>query len=133
MSQANVENLHRGLDAFNQRDRAAWLALCDPEYETVPSGDWPEMEAISGREAAWDFYVEADEPWEGSPYEYVEPIDAGNDMVVAHLQREMRGKASGVGVSYSYWVVVTFRNWKVLRIEWFAERAEALQAVGLSE
>jgi ketosteroid isomerase-like protein len=133
MSQENVEKLHQGLDAFNRRDRAAWQALCDPEYETVPSGDWPEMQPIRGREAAWDFYVEADEPWEGSPYEYIEAIDAGNDKVMAQLRREMRGKASGVGVVYSYWVVASFRDGKVLRMQWFAERAEALEAVGLSE
>jgi ketosteroid isomerase-like protein len=133
MSQENVERMRQGLDAFNRRDRAGWLALCDPDYETVPSDDWPEMEPIRGPEAAWDFYVEADEPWEGSPYEYVELIDAGNDKVVAHQRREMRGKASGASVVYSYWVVVTFRDGKVLRIEWFAERAKALEAVGLSE
>jgi ketosteroid isomerase-like protein len=121
------------LDAFNRRDRAAWLALCDPEYETVPSDDWPEIEPIRGAEAAWDFYVEGDEPWEGNAYEYVELIDAGNGKVVAHQRREMRGKASGADVVYSYWVVVTFRNGNVRRIEWFAERAKALGAAGLPD
>src|SRR5438270_8537014 len=119
MSQENVQTLHRGMDAFNRRDRAAWLALCDPEYETVPSDDWPEMEPIRGPEDAWDFYIEADEPWERSPYEYVEAMDGGNDKVVARMRREMRGKASGASVEYSYWVVVTFRDGKVLRVEWF--------------
>jgi ketosteroid isomerase-like protein len=133
MSQENVDKMRQGLDAFNRRDRAAWLALCDPEYETVPSNDWPEIEPIRGAGAAWDFYVEADEPWEGSPYEYVELIDAPNGKIVAHQRREMRGKASGAGVVYSYWVVVAFRNGKVLRIEWFTERAKALQAAGLTD
>jgi ketosteroid isomerase-like protein len=133
MSKENAEILRQGLDAFARRDRAAWLALCDPEFETIPSSDWPETDPIRGPEAAWNFYVATDEPWRESPYEYAELIDAGNDKVVGHLRREMRGKASGVGVVYSYWVVVAFRNGKVLRIEWFGERTKALEAVGLSE
>jgi hypothetical protein len=34
---------------------------------------------------------------------------------------------------WSYWVVVTFRNRKALRIEWFVDRREALEAAGLRE
>ena len=34
---------------------------------------------------------------------------------------------------WSFWVVLTFRRGKVLRQEWFADRAEALEAAGLSE
>jgi ketosteroid isomerase-like protein len=133
MSQENVETMRQALDAFHRRDRAAWLALCDPEFETVPSDDWPESDAIRGPEAAWDFYLEADEPWEASPYEFVEVIDARNDRFVADMRREMRGKTSGAHVEYRYWVVVTFRREKALRIEWFTDRVAALEAVGLSE
>jgi len=109
------------------------LALCDPNFESVPSNDWPEMEPIRGAEAAWDFYVETDQPWETTPYEYVDLIDDGSDNAVGQMRREMRGKASGAAVTYSYWVAVTFRNGRVLRIEWFAARGDALEAAGLSE
>jgi ketosteroid isomerase-like protein len=129
----NVETLHRALDAFNRGDRSAWLAECGPDFETVPSEDWPEFDTIRGAEAAWDFYVEANEPWEGGPYEYLETIDGGADRVVARLRRQMRGKASGVDVEYSYWVVATFRDGKARRIQWFIERADALEAAGLSD
>jgi ketosteroid isomerase-like protein len=109
------------------------VTLCDPEFETVPSRMWPEIEAIRGRDAAWDFYVETDEPWEQSPYEYVELVDAGPDKIVAHQRREMRGKASGAGVVYDFWLLVTFRRGKALRAEWFDDRREALEAAELSE
>ena len=133
MSQENVETLRQGLHAFFRRDRQAWLALCDPEFESVPSDDWPELEPIRGAEPAWEFYVETDEPWETTPYEFVDALDAGSDKVVGQMRREMRGKASGAAVTYSYWVVATFRNGRVRRIEWFAERGDALEALGLSE
>jgi ketosteroid isomerase-like protein len=132
MSQENVDIVRRSLDAFNRRDRTAWLALCDPEYQAVPIADWPETDPTSGPEAAWDVYVEADEQWEASPYEVVKLIDAENGQVVAHLIREMRGKASGVGVTYDYWLVSTVRNGKVRRTDFYEDEPQALAAVGLS-
>jgi ketosteroid isomerase-like protein len=131
MSQENVERLRQVLDAFNRRDRAAWTAACDPELENVPPRDWPESEAIRGREAVWDFFIEGNRPWEEGSFEYVELIDAGNDKVVADLRREVQGKASGASVAWRYWQVSTFRNGKMLRIQWFADRGEAREAGGL--
>jgi ketosteroid isomerase-like protein len=133
MSQENVEGLRRGLDAFNRRDRATFVAVCDPAVENVPPRDWPESEPIQGPEAVWDFYVEGNEPWDESPFEYGEIIDAGNDKIAAEMRREVRGKASGAGAPWSFWQVATFRDGKLLRSEWFVERGEALEAVGLSE
>ncbi len=37
MSRENVESLRQGLDAFNRGDRAAWLAVCDPQCENAQS------------------------------------------------------------------------------------------------
>jgi ketosteroid isomerase-like protein len=131
MSQENLERLSRGLDAVAGRDKAAWDELCDPNLEVVPVGDWPEGE-IQGREAAWDFFIAADEPWEPGTYEVVEFIDGG-DQGVAHLRRDMKGKSSGVEVHYDYWLVATLRDGKTRRLEWFEKRDEALDAAGLRE
>ena len=43
MSQENLKLFREALDAFNRRDRAAWLALYDPRFENVPPRDWPEI------------------------------------------------------------------------------------------
>jgi ketosteroid isomerase-like protein len=130
MSQENVETLREALRAFARRDRSAWNELCDPNVEVIPVGDWPEGE-IQGREAAWDFFVAAEEPWEPGSYEMVEVID-DDDYVVARLQRDMRGRSSGVAVHYDYWLVLTARAGKALRLEWFERRDDALEAAGLS-
>jgi ketosteroid isomerase-like protein len=133
MSRENVESMRKALDAVNRHDRAAWLALCDPALLNVPPRDWPESDPNRGREAVWDFFVQANEQWEDAAYEFGELIDAGDDKVVAQVRGEMRGKASGAGVPWIFWQVVTFRNGKALRFEWFADRAEALEAAGLQE
>ena len=133
MSQENVEDSSmtpwtRSIGATG----VARLALYDPEFENVPPRDWPESAAIKGPEAVWDFYVEAQEPWEGTAFEVGELIDAG-DKVAAEVLSQLRGKASGATVAWSYWQVATIRNGKVMRAEWFPDRAEALKAAGLRE
>jgi ketosteroid isomerase-like protein len=131
MSQETVRQFHEALDAFNRRDKAAFLALCDPEYENVPPRTWPESASLRGAEAIWDFFVAGQEPWEGASFEVGELIDAGNDTIVAEQRAEVRGKASGAIVAWRYWHVITYRDAKALRSEWFVTRDEALEAAGL--
>ena len=133
MSQANVETLRQALDAFNRGDKVAWLAVVDPEAENFPPREWPENAPIRSPEAIWDFYVEAVNAWEEGEFEWGEFIDVGEETVVANQLRHMRGKTSGAAVEWSYWVVFEFRDRKVVRTRWFAERDEALVAAGLSE
>jgi ketosteroid isomerase-like protein len=133
MSEENVESRRQVLAAFDRGDRAAWLALCDEDMEVVPTDDWPEAGAIRGREAAWDFYAEVVESFEPIGSGDAEVIDAGADKVVVRRTTEMRGRASGADVEFTYWLVVTFREGKVLRDQWFTDRADALEAAGLRE
>ena len=133
MSQENVEVLRRGVEALNRRDRAAFLALSDLELENIPPRDWPESEPIRGREAVWDFYVEGNTPWEETSFEFAEIMQVGADKVVADLRQEVKGKASGAQVVWAFWLVATLREGRVLRNEFFTDRAAALKAVGLGE
>jgi ketosteroid isomerase-like protein len=100
-----------------------------------PARDWPESDAIRGREAVWDFYVEVvGGAWREGDFDTdTEIIDAGNDKLVQHIRRELHGKSSGASVVLSYWTVSTFRNGRVMTNEWFADRADALKAAGLRE
>ena len=132
MSRENVETFRRGVDAFNRHDKAAWLASCDPGLENVPPRDWPESAPVRGSEAVWEFMVEAQQPWEGGSFELDKTIEVA-DKVVSLVRREMRGTTSGAAVAFDFWVVSTFDNGKLTRIEWFDERAEALEAAGRNE
>ena len=131
MSEENVEAVRRSIDAFNRGDRTTWLALRDRDCEIVPIGDWPGASAIRGREAGWDFYLDAAQTLEGRVS--AELVDAGGHKVLAHQRPEARGRASGADVEVNYWIVITFREGKILRDEWFTDRAEALEAAGLEE
>jgi ketosteroid isomerase-like protein len=133
VSRENVERLRHGIEAFNRGDRTAFLALCDPEVENIPPRDWPESEPIRGREAVWDFYIETTSLWDKRSFEYTEIMEVGDDKIVAGLRQEVQGKASGVPVAVAFWQVVTFREGKVARFEFYSDRAAALKAVSLEE
>ena len=62
----------------------------------------------------------------------VELLDPG-DRVVVVLRRRAKGKGSGVMVTDQVIHVYTVRSDKIVRFEGFSDRAEALEAVGLSE
>jgi ketosteroid isomerase-like protein len=133
MSQENVEIVRQSLDAFHRRDRAPWLALCDPEIEWFPPAHWPETATIRGPEATWDFMIALNEPWGEGSYELMELVDGTKDKIAARVGRHVRGETSGIAAEFEYWAVFMFRGGKVLRIEWFADRGKALEAVGLRE
>ena len=126
MSQETIDLYRESLDTFNRRDRAAFLALCHPEYENVPPRDWPESAPIRGREAVWDFFISNMDPWEEASFDVGEVIDVGNETVVAEQRAEVRGVSSGVQIAWSYWHVITFCERRALRSRWFSSRAEAL-------
>jgi ketosteroid isomerase-like protein len=133
MSGENVEIVRRFVDAFVRRDRDAFLALLDPEFEGFPPSEWPESAPVRGREAAWDFGLELEAPWQVGAYEITELIEAGKDRAVMGGTREVRGKSSGVEVKQEAWGVFSFRAGRIVRIEWFSDRGEALEAAGISE
>ena len=133
MSEENVETIRRAVDAFNRGDRSGWLAHIDPDAVMIPAREWPENAPIRGAEAIWDFYMEVTGAWDEGSIELGDVIDSGADTVVTNNRRSARGRTSGAGVEFSYWVVATFRNGTWVRIEWFANREEALEAAGHSE
>lgn len=128
---SNLEVFRRSLAAFDRGDRDTWLALLDKDFEVLPSATFPQVEVVRGPEASWDFYVEVTEPFE--PHAYLEDVQAEEiapDKVLVHQRSAVRGRASGADVVLEYWVVMTYRDQKAVRAEWFRSRAEALASTG---
>jgi ketosteroid isomerase-like protein len=70
------------------------------------------------------------ESFEGHTIEAAEIIDAGDQVLVAILQRG-RPRGSQTVVEGRWWVVMTLRGGEIARAEVFPERAQALEAAGL--
>jgi ketosteroid isomerase-like protein len=152
MSQLNVEVVRRYYEATRRAFLAYWedprsaadaLRAGELSTEAVemmrclhPSAEW--KTALTGvtyrgygdMASGFDQLVEV-----ASIYriEVEEIIDLGGDRVLAAVEAAMRGKASDIGVTSVIFVVVTVRDGVITRMDEYVDRAEALEAVGLSE
>ena len=132
MTKENLETFRDSLEAFDRRDKASWLETRHRDYEVITSNESPEGD-VRGRDAAWDFYVTIADAFERRPFsDDIEVMDGGPDKVVVHQRNDARGRESGVNVEIDYWVVVSFRDGKMIRDQWFEDRDEALEAARLS-
>ncbi len=132
MSQEHVDRVRDFIDAYNRRDFDTAVEDFDPEIEWVMPA---RQRSDSGRGpgAAIRFWEEIDETMEELRLEPQEFIDAG-DRVATRLRHHGRGKGSGVEINEElYHQVATFRDGRIVRMEYFAEWGEALNAAGISE
>jgi ketosteroid isomerase-like protein len=128
MSQENVETVREVWDAYSHGDYDRVAGFHDPHIVVVTLEDG----AVYGNNAVLANYERWDEAWEGAETTLEEVIGHG-DMVFVAARFHARGRASGVEVETRIYEVYTVRDGKVLRIDEYAHRAEALKAVGLSE
>jgi ketosteroid isomerase-like protein len=137
MSQENLDVLRSLFDAVARRDTATATKVYDPEVEwdntRGPLQGLIERKVYRGYEGLGSWWHEYREPWENVWDEVEELIDAG-DQVVSVQTIHARGRGSGVAVDLAHVATVwTFRQGKIVRVALFTSRAEALEAVGLSE
>ena len=109
------------------------MALCDPEIEWSPPREWPESTSVRDPGVIWAFMSELDAPWQSGDYILTEVIEGDAGRVAGRVERKVRGRNSGVEAEFVYWNVVTVRAEKMLRCDWFSDRAEALEAAGVEE
>ena len=132
MSQENVEVAQKAVDAITERDRTAFLAVPDQDVEVVTIRDWPKPD-VRGAEAAWEIYLETFGAFELWPIGEVDSVDVGDDKALLHYGMALSERGIAAGIDVDYWNLATFRQRKVIRVQWFAERPEALEAAGLRE
>ena len=96
---------------------------------------WPPFtpERFRGRKgfarAAGDWF-DAARAWR---IEVEEVVDAGDDTVLAMIRVFILGRGSGVAFEQRLFTAITVVDGRITRVNDFSERAEALEAVGLSE
>jgi ketosteroid isomerase-like protein len=132
MSQENVEIVRRVSDAFARGDLPTVFTLVAPEIEWDFShaDTWLEERVYRGYDAITEFFGKWIGEWEDYRFELEEVIDAG-DKAVAVIHDEGRAKTSGVRLERRHAEVWTIRDGRVVRIEPFDRRSDALEAVGL--
>jgi ketosteroid isomerase-like protein len=129
MSQENVEIVRRAWE-YEMFGRGGEDAVADFASDIVMN---PVEEAPSyGRAAIRDNIHRFESAWEDLQVTAEQFIDAGDRVfVTAHFRG--RGRASGITVETRLYEVYTLRDHKVVRVDEFTDRDEALEALGLRE
>ena len=133
MAQDNVEVARRMLDAFNRDDVEAVIAAFDEDCEIKEPPEMPDSPAggYRGHDGIRDWMGNL----RGVAGAGFEPrhFEASGDSLLCELASTGHGHASGVPVEWMTYAVFEMRGGKIARIRVFLSRAEALEAVGLSE
>jgi ketosteroid isomerase-like protein len=132
MSQENVETARGLFDAFNRRDIAALVEPLDADVEWVPIMAALEGRVYRGHDGVKQWIDDLDEHWELFEVEAQEFRDLG-DRVLALGCWRARGRVSGIGLDNEpgTWLL-HFNSRQVVRLQTYTDRAEALEAAGLS-
>jgi ketosteroid isomerase-like protein len=134
MSQENVELVRSSLETYDAAGGDAYLDFFVDEVEVCPDvSRWPEAKPFRGREEFGRFIADIDEAWEGGGSANIREVFPVGDRVVARFDWGGRGRASGIDLRSSLTAIHTVRDGRIVKIEYFFDHAEALEAVGLSE
>jgi ketosteroid isomerase-like protein len=134
MSEENVEIVRAATEAMIAGDAAAALNALDPNIEWHATvGGIDEGRVYNGPEEVAQAFVDYFEVWERIELRADEYIDAGADEVVVFFHEIAKGKESGAIVETDTGTINTVRNGKIARVRAYMNRAEALEAAGLSE
>ena len=131
MSQENVELTRRAFQAFEDRDVNALLAILADDVEALP--------ILAGMEGGFHGH-EGVRRWWGAllgtfpdfQADVVEVEDLG-DLTITAIRMRGHGAESDTPLDAQGWQVARFRDGKCTGWRVYNSRAEALEAVGLSE
>jgi hypothetical protein len=119
VSQENVEIVRRFLDVSVEEA----LAYADADIVWNPTEESPShgRDALSASLERWR------REWDDYELMPEELVDMG-DRVLAIVQLSARGKISGVEVDARFYDLYTLRDGKIVRMDQFTERSEAIDA-----
>jgi ketosteroid isomerase-like protein len=140
MTQENVEFVKGLFAAASEMDKEALLAAlpeliaqtCDPEIEWHEDPQRADGRVYRGHDGVRTSFERWLDGWDEYGTEAERFIDCG-DSVLAVAREHGRGSRSGATVSARIFIVVTFRNGKVLRYREFYDEAAAFEAAGLRD
>jgi ketosteroid isomerase-like protein len=128
MSRENVEIVRRVNEHLLTTGEPAW-DLTHEDVE-VHDHDTPDQGSYHGHSGVARWLEDWGAAWAEWTYEPEEYIDAG-DAVVALIRTKAEGRGSGLKLERKDAVAYRLRDGKIARIDFYNDRAEALEAVGL--
>ena len=133
MSRENVEIVGQAVEAFNafgMAEAARRFFAADGVFEEPPEQPTPAV--AERRDAAVRLFEQFDELWEEHRSEAEEIRVVDDERVLLLSIEHFRGR-DGLEIAQPSGSVYTFRDGKIVRLQAFWERKNALQAAGLTE
>jgi ketosteroid isomerase-like protein len=132
MSQENVELVRRAIDSFN-RGRLAMQDIAENFEMDWSNSIGPLRGVYHGREELNGVFQSFREAWDNLKWEMQEAIALDGERVLVVNRVRMRGRTSRVDVEATGVQVWTIRSGKLTSVKLYQSKAEALEALGLSE
>jgi ketosteroid isomerase-like protein len=130
MSEKNVAVVREVCAAWERGDWAASVGLYDPDLKVVYSTSaFPDAGTYRGGRVALDAWNRWLDAWEEFSMEFVDLIDAGEE-IIALIRLRGRGRESGATVVADQGVIFECDRGTIKRMV-FCDRKEALEAAGL--
>ena len=129
MSQENVATTRRFTEALVRKDYAAAATELSPKLE-IDDTDIPES---TGADSFYAWLARWDAAWETWRLEDLEIRPVGEDRTISLFKMIAKGKGSGIELARDDAVVAEYRDGKIVRIGYYNDQSQALEAVGLSE
>ena len=130
MSEDNVKVVRSIYERWREGDFKTAFDLFDPNMVFVMPPGFPDAGTYLGKEAIAKYTRGFLEPWTHITIEAEEFLPAGDSALASVVQRGT-GDASGAATEFRYFQLWTFRGHKVIRLENFRDRDEALEAAGV--
>jgi ketosteroid isomerase-like protein len=135
MSQAipSFEAIRAWFEVVNQADYESWITVWDEDAELLDLAETPDTGVFRGHAGVRAWLAKLQEAWgEGFRFE-PRSITQGDDAVVVDTLARGVGLESDVKVEMTVYMVLRYRDQKIVWATSFIDRAEALEAAGLSE
>jgi ketosteroid isomerase-like protein len=133
MSEENVEILRAFAEAFNARDFDDAQRYLDPAVEINPGVQAPDHDSkLLGHQGWKEFIRIAIGGWEAATAEPQQRIETEDGRILSIDLWRLRGR-EGIEIERELPTLYTFRDGLIVRIDGYTEKAEALEAAGLTE
>ena len=132
MSEQNIDVVLRSVAAMNEGGFEAAAEFSHPDLEFQEPPTQPAPRTTHGVEEGVKAFSAFDEAWEEHRSEVEEVRDLSDDEVLLFTIEHFRGR-DGMELSQPCTTIITLRDGKIIKLRPFWDRAQALEAAGLSE
>jgi ketosteroid isomerase-like protein len=128
VSRENVEIVRRWVERFVATGEVLWADI-GPEVE-IRDHDTPDQETYRGHDGFRQWVADWEFAWADYRIEVQEVLDH-QDLVVVVQRMTATGRSSGVQITRQDALVCGLDRGKVVRLDYYNDRAQALRAAGL--